>query len=70
MTPAPCRYCHDRAMGCHGLCKDYNEWALKHKEERAGERATMPKKLSATSFTGTSPKPGNHRYGRKNKKVR
>lgn len=23
----PCRYCCDRAVGCHGVCKDYIEWS-------------------------------------------
>ena len=23
----PCRYCCDKAIGCHGVCKDYIEWS-------------------------------------------
>ena len=23
----PCRYCCDRKVGCHGICKDYIEWS-------------------------------------------
>ena len=64
MTSSPCKHCSDRQTGCHGLCKSYNDWALKHKEEMAGERATMPKRLHGYDFTGTSPKPGKHRKTR------
>lgn len=61
MTQAPCKNCADRAIGCHGKCKDYNNWALKHANELKGEKETMPAILSTKQFTGTGPKPGHPR---------
>ena len=58
---SPCRNCADRAVGCHGKCKDYTDWAVAIKEEHKGEKALMPVILGTRSFTGTSPKPGHHR---------
>ena len=31
---SPCRYCCDRKVGCHGVCKDYMEWANEHSKQR------------------------------------
>ena len=67
MTQTPCKNCADRVVGCHGLCKDYNEWAIKHREEMAKERATMPVTIRKADFSGTSPKPGTHRRTRGSK---
>lgn len=64
MTETPCRYCTDRTLGCHGVCKEYNDWALKHKDEVKQLRSTLGPVLTNSSFTGTSPKPGRHRFER------
>lgn len=31
---SPCRYCCDRKVGCHGICKDYIEWSNEHNKQR------------------------------------
>lgn len=67
MTQAPCKNCADRAVGCHGLCKDYNDWVNKHKHELEMEKQTMPWKIHKSDFSGTSPKPGHHRRTRSSK---
>ena len=68
MTQSPCKNCTDRFLGCHGLCKDYNEWKLQHKEEVAIEKRAMPHAIYKSDFCGTSPKPGHHRKTRGNKR--
>ena len=61
---APCKNCGDRAVGCHGVCKDYNDWALETK--KAGKWAKAQNFVVYNSqFTGTSPKPGHHRSTRR-----
>ena len=70
MSNAPCRYCADRQVGCHGLCKAYNDWAKEHDIQKMRERDFKSKApvITNRSFTGTSPRPGTHRrtrtYGR------
>ena len=27
---APCKGCHDRAVGCHGKCEKYAAWQVEH----------------------------------------
>lgn len=67
MTQAPCKNCADRAVGCHGLCKAYNDWAHKYRHELEMEKKTMPRQIRKLDFTGTSPKPGHHRRTRNSK---
>ena len=57
---SPCKYCADRVLGCHGVCKDYIEWKREHEAEAEWNRKNPPVRVSRTSFTGTSPKPGKH----------
>lgn len=62
---SPCKYCCDKVLGCHGDCKDYIEWKAElHKAKRA-EAKTKPHVIRPSDFTGTSPKPGNHRLTKK-----
>ena len=61
----PCKHCCDRNVGCHGVCKDYIEWAKASKEAKMHERLSRPKVLYSGDFTGTSPKPGVPRFGRR-----
>lgn len=49
----PCRGCFDRAIGCHGKCKDYMEWQKQVKEKAKWERDSQPPKISGGNFTGT-----------------
>ena len=67
MTQSPCKNCSDRVVGCHGLCKDYNDWVNKHKNELEMEKKTMPRQIYKSDFTGTGPKPGYHRKTRNSK---
>ena len=67
MVAPPCKHCADRVMGCHGTCKEYNDWAVKRREELKAERETMPKTIHASQFTGTSPKPGTNRKTRRSR---
>lgn len=61
---APCKNCADRKVGCHGLCKDYNEWVTQHRKDKEELKASMPHTIYGSDFTGTSPKPGQHRRTR------
>lgn len=61
-TP-PCKDCADRRVGCHGICKQYNDWSLEHKKEAKWERDHRAT-IKQSDFTGTSPKPGKHRLTR------
>lgn len=65
MRPAPCKFCFDRPLGCHGLCKDYNDWVLERNEYLKCEKATMPKPIYKGDFVGTTPPPGVHRFTRR-----
>ena len=60
MRMAPCRYCCDRVLGCHGMCKDYIEWSQERKEEAKWEKDARDT-IHLSDFTGTSPKPGTKR---------
>ena len=61
---APCKGCADRALGCHGVCKDFLEYKRLHKEELDWEKTHKPPIIGKKSFTGTSPAPGKHRRTR------
>ena len=63
-NPAPCKYCTDRTLGCHGVCVAYNNWVVEHTKERVETRHAMPPYITPRSFTGTSPKPGKARKGK------
>ena len=43
---APCRYCADRVVGCHGICKKYADWVEK---EHAVTEQIMKTKESDTA---------------------
>lgn len=59
---APCKNCADRALGCHGICVDYVEWAKQQKAKHAWlKKQNSNIVIRASHFTGTSPKPGKHR---------
>ena len=58
---SPCRHCADRAIGCHGVCKDYNDWKIDLQKKTKEEREHMPHVIRGCDFTGTSPKPGTKR---------
>ena len=67
MHISPCKDCSDRVLGCHGTCKDYNDWALQRREElNYVKKHTFT--LSRSCFTGTSPKPGVYRKPRGTKR--
>ena len=34
MKIAPCKNCDERAVGCHGKCERYTEWAKAARSER------------------------------------
>ena len=34
MRQSPCRYCPDRAMGCHAICPKYAEFRTKNDHDR------------------------------------
>ena len=65
LTNSPCHHCVDRAIGCHGICKQYNDWAILHKEELAHEKSMMTRPVFGSDFSGTSPRPGTHRRTRR-----
>lgn len=68
MTQPPCKNCADRTVGCHGICMQYNDWAIKHKVELKAEKKLMPPVIRTSSFTGTSPKPGHARKTKRKKR--
>lgn len=68
MTPPPCKNCADRVIGCHGLCKTYNDWVLLHQHEVDMEKLTMPPIINRSQFVGTSPKPGTRKKPRRLKR--
>lgn len=50
----PCRNCADRAVGCHGVCKDYAEAVEANKLRKEQEKATRNPIIHKGSFTGDS----------------
>lgn len=61
MVKSPCKNCADRALGCHGYCKEYLAFAQERRAEVNWERDHKPPLIGKKSFTGTSPAPGKHR---------
>lgn len=52
----PCRNCADRAVGCHGVCKDYVEAVEANKLRKEQEKAMRNLIISESSFTGSGRK--------------
>lgn len=63
---APCKNCCDRAIGCHGLCKDYAEWSATQKQAKAKLKEAMPPIINRHHFVGLGFP--NKTYGKVNKR--
>lgn len=50
----PCRNCADRAVGCHGVCKDYAKAVEENKRRKEADKATRNPIIHEGSFTGDS----------------
>lgn len=37
---SPCMYCNDRSETCHSECSKYKEYQVKHKKQKAAEKAS------------------------------
>lgn len=67
---APCRYCSDRVLGCHGTCIEYNKYAIANKERNEAIKKHLMESnlIREGDFSGTSPSPGTHRKTRGTKR--
>lgn len=50
MRQSPCRYCPDRALGCHGICPKYIEFRTEN--EKARTRRHMDQLVTSTLIEG------------------
>lgn len=49
---APCKNCADRSIGCHGICKDYMEWAKNERVRKEYIKEHMPPIINRHQFVG------------------
>lgn len=59
---SPCKYCSDRVVGCHGVCKDYNDWSLENKAEKKQIEETKNPLVTSSSFIGNARNRGKKYY--------
>lgn len=46
---APCRYCSDRVVGCHGVCTKYADWVEKEHAVSEKIRKTQESEIAETA---------------------
>ena len=61
---APCKYCCDRTLGCHGDCKDYMAWKAKFQKEKQEDAKTKKRAVRLSDFNNTTPPPGKRIFTR------
>lgn len=59
----PCKNCADRSVGCHGVCKQYNDFVVAHEKEKAWLKQKNDMSHSAGRLSDAPPK----KYWRQNR---
>lgn len=50
MAQSPCQHCADKRMGCHGVCKDYNDYVVQNKKEKEWLKQKNSTTISECNF--------------------
>ena len=54
----PCKNCADRSVGCHGICKTYNDYVVKNEKAKKWLKEQNDRSFSADHFSDAPPKKG------------
>ena len=68
MTPAPCKDCQEREVGCHSSCQRFLGWQEKHVEEKLTRKNALLDSGITWSRRSQRKNWQNRRYGSRKRK--